>query len=103
VVRATGVDGNPIAVAFFAACHPVCTVAPARLISSDFVGIARQVVEAGSGGLALFFQGYAGTCDPASQPNTAGSANKTGAQFDVDVLAILNGQMDALDARQSLA
>lgn len=90
VVQATGTDGTPIGVAFFAACHPVSR-GPDTLISSDFVGPARAAVEAGAGGVALFFQTYAGTCDP------AGSAETSGPQLGADVLTVLNGPMDALD------
>ena len=63
VVRITGLDGVPIAVVFVAACHPT-SFADRELISADFVGRARAGIEATAGGLAVFVQGYAGTCIP---------------------------------------
>jgi hypothetical protein len=91
VVQATGADGTPIGVVFSAPCHPIAR-GEDNLISSDFVGPARAAVESGAGGVALFLQGYAGTCNAGVVP-----AEECGAQLGADVLTVLNGPMDALD------
>ena len=94
VVRITGRDGVPIAVVFVAACHPT-SFADRALISADFVGPARAGIEATAGGLAVFVQGYAGTCIP-----TSGVATPVvGTQLATDVAGVLSGPMDELAGR----
>ena len=91
VVRITGLDGTPIAVVFVAACHPT-SFGDVASISSDFVGVARAGIEAIAGGVAVFVQGYAGTCKPPDNVATA----TLGAGLVADVAAVLGGPMDEL-------
>jgi len=64
VIRVDDLDGNPIAVVFRYSCHPVTMGPRSAVASSDFAGVARQVVERSLGGLALFLQGGAGNINP---------------------------------------
>ena len=63
VIEVTNLDGSVLSVAFFASCHPVC-LGDFNEVNADFPGFARERVEAETGGVAIFFQGYAGTCNP---------------------------------------
>jgi hypothetical protein len=58
------VDGRPVATIVNFACHPT-TLGPAnRLLSPDYPGHARRVVEQTVGGTCLFLQGAAGNQGP---------------------------------------
>lgn len=89
VLRAVNDAGITIAVAFFHGCHPVCLISQA--ISSDYPGVARDEVERFSGGVALFFQGYGGTIDPAGVDMV-----ETGQRLGKDVVALLQGPTKVL-------
>jgi hypothetical protein len=56
--------GEPIATVFNYACHMTSQTNVVRSISTDYAGVARQVVERLVGGLALFVQGAAGNINP---------------------------------------
>ena len=91
VVRACAeADGATIAVVFTTAGHPVCRRVD-NLVSSDFVGPAREAIETAAGGTALFVQGYGGTCNAAGD-----DADATGAAMGGEVAAVLAGPMDML-------
>ena len=64
VMRVDDLDGDPIAVAFRYSCHPVTMGPRSAVVSSDYPGVARQVVERSLGGLALFLQGGGGNVNP---------------------------------------
>ena len=64
VIRVDDLAGDPIAVAFRYSCHPVTMGPRSAVVSSDFPGVARGVVEANLGGLALFLQGGGGNVNP---------------------------------------
>jgi hypothetical protein len=64
VIRVDDLDGDPIAVAFRYSCHPVTMGPRSAVVSSDFPGVAREVVERTIGGLALFLQGGGGNVNP---------------------------------------
>jgi hypothetical protein len=64
VVRVDDLDGNPIVTAFRYSCHPVTMGPLSAVVSSDFPGAARDVVERSLGGLALYLQGCAGNINP---------------------------------------
>jgi hypothetical protein len=64
VIRVDDLDGTPIAVAFRYSCHPVTMGPRSAVVSSDFPGVARTVVESSIGGLALFLQGGGGNINP---------------------------------------
>lgn len=64
VVAVDDVDGKPIATLVNYACHPTILGPANRLLSPDYPGTLRQVVEQHVGGLCLFLQGAAGNCGP---------------------------------------
>jgi hypothetical protein len=64
VVAINDTDGNPIATILNFACHPTVLGPANRLLSPDYPGHARKVVEQFAGGLCLFLQGAAGNCGP---------------------------------------
>ncbi len=90
-----GPPGMPLATVFFANCHPVC-YGNTNLVYSDFPGVAREEVEKGGGGTAMFVQGYAGTCNPGSA-SVAGDIDSVGQQLAKDVQAVVNTGMHPLD------
>jgi hypothetical protein len=59
--------GEPLAIALFHACHPITHLnVDLSTISADFPGVVRAGLEqANSGAVAMFFQGFAGTINPA--------------------------------------
>ena len=89
VLHAKTLAGETIAVAFFHGCHPV--ILQDNDISSDYPGPAREAVERFAGGVALFFQGYGGTIDPA-----IATLEATGERLGSDVVTLLRGPMDTL-------
>jgi len=64
VIRVDDLDGDPIAVVFRYSCHPVTMGPRSAVVSSDFPGAARRVVETSIGGLSLFLQGGGGNVNP---------------------------------------
>jgi hypothetical protein len=63
-IRVDDLDGTPIAILFRYSCHPVTMGPRSAVVSSDFPGVARRVVERSVGGLALFLQGGGGNINP---------------------------------------
>ena len=64
VGRVTGDDGTVRATLFNYACHPTTLAWENRLISPDYVGAAREVLEAAFDAPALFLQGASGELGP---------------------------------------
>ena len=60
VVRIDDVDERPLAVIVHYGCHPTIMGQPNRLITPDYPGVVRQVVESATGATCLFLQGAAG-------------------------------------------
>jgi hypothetical protein len=60
VVRIDDADERPLAVLVHFGCHPTIMGPPNRLLTPDYPGIVRQVVEAATGARCLFLQGAAG-------------------------------------------
>jgi hypothetical protein len=60
VARIEGTDGTPIAAVVGYACHPITLAFQNRLLSPDFPGVVRSVVEDLTGATCLFIQGCAG-------------------------------------------
>jgi hypothetical protein len=71
------------------ACHPVAFGHGNRLASADYVGFARQVVEAVTGAPLLFLQGACGDVNPRTGVEaTAASAQRTGRLLAAEVLRL---------------
>ena len=65
VLKLNRLDGSTLATLFNYGCHPTIMGPGNRLITPDFPGAARRVVEAATGGFSLFLQGAAGDQGPA--------------------------------------
>ncbi|MBI2497619.1 MAG: neutral/alkaline non-lysosomal ceramidase N-terminal domain-containing protein [Opitutae bacterium] len=66
VFRVDRLDGTPMTVAFRYSCHTVTLGPRTNLISPDYAGTARTVIERHLGCPALFLQGCAGNVNPAT-------------------------------------
>jgi len=64
VVAINDTSGAPIATLLNFACHPTILGPANKLLSPDYPGYARKVVEQYGGGTCLFLQGAAGNCGP---------------------------------------
>jgi hypothetical protein len=64
VVRIDSMDGKPLATLVNYACHPTIMGPPNRLITPDYPGAMKRVVEQAVGGKCLFLQGSAGDQGP---------------------------------------
>ena len=64
VARVTGEDGELRATLFNYACHPTTLAWENRLLSPDYIGAAREVLEKAFGAPALFLQGASGELAP---------------------------------------
>jgi hypothetical protein len=60
VVRIDDLDERPLAVIVHYGCHPTIMGPPNRLITPDYPGMVRQIVEGATGATSLFLQGAAG-------------------------------------------
>lgn len=64
VIRVDDLGGNAIAILFSYGCHTVTMGPRSTVISSDFPGPARELVEKAFGGLAIFLQACGGNVNP---------------------------------------
>jgi neutral ceramidase len=64
VIGIDGIDGAPIATIVNYTCHPTILGPANKLLSPDYPGYVRKVVEQHVPGLCLFLQGAAGNCGP---------------------------------------
>lgn len=82
-------------VLFITGCHPVFKNqdddSPFTL-SSNFPGVARNLVQGETGANAIFLQGFAGDINPADD-----SYEDTGAKLGNDVIAILNNDLTKIE------
>jgi neutral ceramidase len=64
VIRVEGLDGRPLATLVNFACHPVVLGPENLLISADYPGVLARLLEAETGGQAMFLQGAPGDINP---------------------------------------
>ena len=64
VIRVDEMDGRPIAVLCSYGCHTVTMGPKCLMLSPDFAGPAREVIEHATGAKALYLQGAAGNINP---------------------------------------
>jgi hypothetical protein len=57
-------DGKPLAAIVNYACHPITVGPDSQLITPDYPGVVRRVVEQSTGATCLFLQGAAGDVGP---------------------------------------
>jgi hypothetical protein len=67
VGRITGIDGERMGVLVNYACHPTTLAHENSLLSPDYIGATREVVERHAGAPCLFFQGASGDLAPREQ------------------------------------
>jgi hypothetical protein len=95
VGRVTTEAGRPLATLVNYACHPTTLAWENRLISPDYVGAMREVVEAATGNApCLFLQGASGELAPREQ-YTANTdlPDAHGRQLGYAVLSVLEGML----------
>jgi len=66
VIRIDDLEGQPIAIVYRYSCHTVTLGPKTNVISPDFIGPARQLIESSLHCPSLFLQGCAGNINPAS-------------------------------------
>jgi len=64
VIRVDDLEGQTIATLFSYGCHTVTMGPRSKVVSSDFPGPARELVENSLGGLAIFLQACGGNVNP---------------------------------------
>jgi neutral ceramidase len=64
VIRIDDLEGRPIAVLFSYGCHTVTMGPKCLMLTPDFAGPAREVIERATGAKALFLQAAAGNINP---------------------------------------
>ena len=67
VGRVTGDDGRPLGTVVNYACHPTTLAWQNQLLSPDYVGAMREVVQDSTGAPCLFLQGASGDLAPREQ------------------------------------
>ena len=102
VGRITQVQGDrALATVVNYACHPTTLAWDNRLISPDYIGSMRQLVEAHTPGLCLFLQGASAELSPANQYSGDHElADRHGRRLGYAVLSVLESM---LPPRQALA
>jgi hypothetical protein len=92
VIRIDDLDGAPIAILFRYSCHPVTMGPLSAVVSSDFPGPARDVVERALGGLAFFLLGAGGNINPRSgiglEVDCRDTKTRVGLELGAEVLKI---------------
>jgi Neutral/alkaline non-lysosomal ceramidase, N-terminal len=90
VVRVSGEAGQTRAILFNYACHPTTLAWQNRLLSPDFIGAAREVIERAFDAPAIFLQGASG--DLAPRDNYVGDpaiADRNGRQLGYAAAAVV--------------
>ncbi|KAA0993527.1 neutral/alkaline non-lysosomal ceramidase N-terminal domain-containing protein [Dyadobacter aurulentus] len=94
VGRVTDDQGKILATLTNYACHPTTLAWDNRLISPDFIGAMRELVETETQAPSLFLQGASGDLSPAEQYSGDGKlADRYGRQLGYAVLATLESML----------
>ncbi|GMU21458.1 MAG: hypothetical protein AMXMBFR13_15510 [Phycisphaerae bacterium] len=94
VGRVTDASGGVLATLVNYACHPTTLAWDNKLLSPDYVGAMREVVERDAGGLCLFLQGASGQLSPREQyVGDTAIADANGRRLGYAVLAVLEGML----------
>jgi hypothetical protein len=92
VGRVTDDSGQIIATLVNYACHPVSLGGGNKLLSPDYIGTMRKVVEDNVGGICVFLQGAAGDVTPRrSYEADVEAAEQNGHELGYAALAALSG------------
>ena len=89
VVRVDSQEGRPLAALVNYTCHPIFIGSASRLISPDYPGPMRRVVERETGAICLFLQGATGNVNPRSpmHPDTT-EAERAGAMLGLEAAKV---------------
>jgi neutral ceramidase len=89
VLRIDTEDGRPLAAVLNYACHAVSLGRECAVITADFPGVARNVVEQATGALCLFLQGAAGDIDPLLMSETWQNTQSLGLPLGAEAVRVL--------------
>ena len=64
LIRIDGLSGQPLAAIVNYACHPITVGPDCDLVTPDYPGVVKRVVEEATGATSLFLQGAAGDIGP---------------------------------------
>jgi hypothetical protein len=94
VGRITGAGGQLRGVLINYACHPVSMGGANKLLSPDYVGPMREIVEEQTKGICLFLHGASGDLTPRrSYEASPNAAEQNGRELGFAALATLNGML----------
>jgi neutral/alkaline ceramidase-like enzyme len=94
VGRVSDVNGGVRGVIVNYACHPVSLGGGNRLLSPDYVGPMRELVERETGATCIFLHGASGDLTPRrSYESTVDAAEQNGRELGFGVLATLGGML----------
>ena len=92
VLRIDDLEGRPIATCFSYGCHTVTMGPRSSLVSSDFPGPARDLVEDTLGGLSVFLQACGGNVNPVHgigyEVDCRDTKNRTGMILGAEVVKV---------------
>ncbi len=88
VIKFQGSDHKPLACIINFACHPVSQAWKMRLISADYPGRTREVVETLTGANCLFLQGACGNINPILMNHTYEPARNLGTQLGCEAVKV---------------
>ncbi len=95
VLRVDDLGGQPLAVLFSYGCHPVVVGPRSPVISPDFPGAAREVVEKVERGMALFLQACGGDIMPVGgmgyETDCRDAKNRVGTMLAGEVVKVAAG------------
>jgi len=90
--RVAGADGKIRATIVNYACHPVSLGGGNRLLSPDYIGAMREMVERDSGGICVFMHGASGELTPRRSYEAQGEvADQNGREIGYAALSVLSG------------
>ncbi|MFA6473225.1 MAG: neutral/alkaline non-lysosomal ceramidase N-terminal domain-containing protein [Candidatus Latescibacterota bacterium] len=110
VIQFTDPFGAPIALIFGASCHPTTMSHDNYLVSAEYPGAARRIIERHLEAPALFLQGISGDVKPRQvaledsfRSGTYEDVEAVGAELAKDVFRILDSGLKPLDIRLRFA
>ncbi len=106
VLFLTNGEENPLALVYGAPCHPTTMSHDNYLVSAEYPGVTRRILEERFGAPALFLQGIGGDVKPArvAEHDRFRSGNyhdvdRVGAELAADVLRVMDRGLRPLDIR----
>eukprot|EP01052_Picozoa_sp_SAG31_P005865 SAG31_NODE_264_length_18835_cov_7.543553_16_plen_147_part_00 len=94
VIRLDDLEGKTLCTIISTACHPIVLGPSTTQLSSDYVGPARDIVEAHTGAICLFLQGAGGNIMPATGVGGGGPEQFDDLQVSKHLLIVNNLRTD---------